>query len=48
MIFQCVSWCDTLASSAKNRLNAETIAARREAALAQGGVSASGVTRTKF
>ena len=27
IIFQCVSWRDKLASSAKNRLNAETIGA---------------------
>ena len=33
LIFQCVSWRDTLAASGENRLNAETIASRRSAAL---------------
>ena len=33
LIFQCVSWRDTLAASRENRLDAETIASRRSAAL---------------
>ena len=32
LIFQCVSWRDTLAASGENRLDAETIASRRSVA----------------